>query len=151
MNQLCIQKRKNCGGSNKRNNAKINSEYWRQRNSRAGYEGAATRKVSLERPLYTIIRPSLLLPPEARLRYSLNEKSKLASEKIWGLKEAMSDATLLFTAWDGTSGRDVIHSSKGEATSINVSLPFCSNGVSIKLIITSQKNIVLNLIFRNIL
>ena len=119
-----------------------NSEYSRQRKGR---EGATTRKVSLEHPLHSIVRPSLLLPPEARLRYSLNEKSKLASEKIWGLKEAMSDATLLFTAWDGTSGRDVIHSSKGEAESMNVSLPFCSNGVSIKLIITSQKNIVIYL------
>ena len=124
-----------------------NSEYWRQRNSRAGHEGAANRKVSLERPLHTIIRPSLLLPPEARLRYSLNKKSKLASDGIWGLKEAMSDATLLLTAWDGTSGRDVIHSSKeGQAASINVSLPFCSNEVCIKLIITFQ----MNNIFRNI-
>ena len=147
MNQLCIQKRKNCGGSNKIKKVRKNSEYWRQRNSRKGYEGAATRKVSLERPLHTIITPSLLLPPEARLRYSLNEKSKLASEKIWGLKEAMSDATLLLSAWDGTSGRDVIHSSKGEAESMNVSLPFCSNGVCIKLIITFQ----MNNIFRNIL
>ena len=125
--------------------ARKNSEYRGQRNSRAGNEGAATRKVSLERPLYTIIRPSLLLPPEARLRYSLNKKSKLASEGIWGLKEAMSDATLLLTAWDGISARDVIHSSKGEAESINVSLPFCSNGVSIVLIITSQMNIVIYL------
>ena len=90
--------------------ARKNSEYRSQRNSRAGNEGVATRKVSLERPLHTIIRPSLLLPPEARLRYSLNKRSKLASDGIWGLKEAMSDATLLLTAWDGTSGRDVIHS-----------------------------------------
>lgn len=117
-----------------------NSEYWRQRNSREGYEGAVTRKVSLERPLHTIIRRSLLIPPEARLRYSLNKKSKLASEGIWGLKEAMADATLLLTAWDGTSDTDVIHSSKGEAASMNVSLPFCSNGVSIKLTITFQMN-----------
>ena len=114
---------------------------------RAGYEGAVNKKVSLQRPLYTIIRPSLILPPDARLRFSLNKKSKLASDGIWGLKEAMSDATLLLTAWDGTSGRDIIHSSKGEALSINVSLPFCSNGVCIKLIITFQMNIV----FRNIL
>ena len=124
-----------------------NSEYRRQRNRRAGYEGAVNKKVSLQRPLYTIIRPSLILPPDARLRFSLNKKSKLASDGIWGLKEAMSDATLLLTAWDGTSGRDIIHSSKGEALSINVSLPFCSNGVCIKLIITFQMNIV----FRNIL
>ena len=131
--------------------ARKNSEYRGQRNSRAGNEGAATRKVSLERPLHTIIRPSLLLPPEARLRYSLNKRSKLASEGIWGLKEAMSDATLLLTAWDGTSSRDVINSSKeGQAASINVSLPFCSNGVCIKLIITFQTNIYVN-IFRNIL
>ena len=138
---MYIQKRKNCGGSNKMKKARKNSEYRSQRNSRAGNEGAATRKVSLERPLHTIIRPSLLLPPEARLRYSLNKRSKLASDGIWGLKEAMSDATLLLTAWDGTSGRDVIHSSKGETESMNVSLPFCSNGVCIKLIITFQMNI----------
>ena len=89
-------------------------------------------------PFQTQIRPSLLLPPDARLRFTLRKDSQnLLTQKIWGLREAMLDATLLFTAWDGSNVMET-GTSKEMENLINVSLPFCSNGVSINLCFGEQ-------------
>ena len=88
----------------------------------------------LERPLDTKVRPSLLLPPNARLRYSILSNSQTSSKNVFGLREAMSETILMFTAWDGTN-QETTQVPKEMATTLNISFPFCSNGVSTKPII----------------
>ena len=79
----------------------------------------------------TLLRPALLLPPTARLRFTLNKNTQTIVNKVWGLREAMTEANMLFTAWDGTS-KGTKDPFQEKMTFINVSLPFCSNGVSTK-------------------
>ena len=88
----------------------------------------------LERPLDTKVRPCLLLPPNARLRYSILSNSQTNSKNVFGLREAMSETILMFTAWDGTN-HETAQIPNEIATTLNISFPFCSNGVSTKPIL----------------
>ena len=123
------QKRKECKREDKKKGSRKGRRNKNKKSNKRNRENKDTKKEVLKTPLNTLIRSALLLPPTARLRFTLNRNSQTIKNKVWGLREAMTEATMLFTAWDGTSN-GTKESFQENIPVINVSLPFCSNGVS---------------------
>ena len=86
------------------------------------------KKITLDEPLKTYVRPTLLLPPDARLRFTLNGRQRRSEDTVWGIRDAMTKTNLMFTAWDGFSNGTETFATDNNL--LDVSLPYCSNGVS---------------------
>ena len=87
------------------------------------------KTILLDAPLKTLVRQALLLPPDARLRFSMKGRRRRNSDDIvWGIRDAMTKTNLMFTAWDGFSNGTEQFTLENNV--IDISLPYCSNGVN---------------------
>ena len=99
------------------------------RKNRNGKNKKDAKKILLDTPLQTLVRQALLLPPDARLRFTMTGRRRRNSEdNVWGIRDAMTKTNLMFTAWDGYSNGTEPFTSENNV--IDISLPYCSNGVS---------------------
>ena len=101
--------------------------------NRNGRNKKDAKKALLDEPLQTLVRQALLLPPDAMLRFTIKGRRRRNSgDNVWGIRDAMTKTNLMFTAWDGFSnGTDQFTS---ENNVIDISLPYCSNGVTEQII-----------------
>ena len=125
---LNLQKRKQCQNKSNNNNSKEGRQRNNKRKNRNGKNNKNTKKIILDEPLETYVRQALLLPPNARLRFTLNGRRRRSEDNVWGIRDAMTKTNLVFTAWDGSSNGTETFAVENNL--IDVSLPYCSNGVS---------------------
>ena len=118
---------KQCSNETKNKNSKQSGRRSKQRKNKRNKNKNDKRRNVLEKPLETFNRQALLLPPNARLRFTLNGVRRDSSSNVWGIRDAMTETNLMFTAWDGFAIET--EPSKVESSVINMSLPYCSNGV----------------------
>ena len=98
------------------------------RKNRNGRNKKDVKKMLLETPLKSLVRQALLLPPDARLRLTIKGRRRKSEDNVWGIRDAMTKTNLLLTAWDGFSNGTEPFSPENNI--IDISLPYCSNGVN---------------------
>ena len=98
--------------------------------NRNGRNKKDVKKILLDAPLKTLVRQALLLPPDARLRFTMKgrKRRRNSEDNLWGIRDAMTKTNLMFTAWDGFSNGTEHFTSNNNV--IDISLPYCSNGVN---------------------
>ena len=125
---LIEQKRNHCSKDSQGKTSKKDGKKNKGRKNRKPEDKKDRRKMALDSPLKTFVRQALLLPPDARLRFTMKETRRKSEDKVWGIRDAMTKTNLMFTAWDGFSNRTELFTS--EKNVIDINLPYCSNGVS---------------------